>query len=300
MPRRVGDWLKIAGELRDGFLVIAAVCYSFGYIVWAITAYRNDLGLLPALDFQYFVAGVPPLLVFLGLYYIVVGGKWLQKMAQDWLVSPATRGKLFLSLAMVGLAAISFILILVNVSEWFKAAFPKLGHSTWFVLSLVLIIIISGLFFPAAEQLPHEPKQADPRNVSVSKRATAAFSEGVLALGPVFIGWLWLMRLIYIGIVLLVIGAVALTFATDLHQKIPQEFGGARPRSACLDVIKAQISGETIAGILPVDASKSSEPVVRSLRVEVLFSGSDVMVVRSEKKVYRLTKSTIETVTTCN
>ena len=109
MPRRVGDWLKIAGELRDGFLVIAAICYFFGYIVWAITAYRNDLGLLPALDFQYFVAGVPPLLVLLGLYYIVVGGKWLQNMAQDWLVSPATRGKLFLSLAMVGLAAISFV-----------------------------------------------------------------------------------------------------------------------------------------------------------------------------------------------
>ena len=52
MWKSVGDLLKRAGELRDEFLVMGAIFYFFGYIVWAINAYRNDLGLLPALEFQ--------------------------------------------------------------------------------------------------------------------------------------------------------------------------------------------------------------------------------------------------------
>ena len=50
--KSVDDLLKRAGEIRDGFLVMGAIFYFFGYIVWAINAYRNDLGLLPALEFQ--------------------------------------------------------------------------------------------------------------------------------------------------------------------------------------------------------------------------------------------------------
>jgi hypothetical protein len=51
------------GKLRDAVLVLATIVYLLGYLSWALYAGTNDLGLVPALDTQYFVAGVLPVLV---------------------------------------------------------------------------------------------------------------------------------------------------------------------------------------------------------------------------------------------
>ena len=60
------DALKWLGERRDGFLVGGAILYGLGYLVWSYNAWRNHLGELPALEFQYLMSGIIPA-VILGL-----------------------------------------------------------------------------------------------------------------------------------------------------------------------------------------------------------------------------------------
>src|SRR5881397_1154408 len=54
------DLLKWLGERRDGFLISGAVLYGLGYLVWSYNAWRNHLGQLPALEFQYVMSGLIP------------------------------------------------------------------------------------------------------------------------------------------------------------------------------------------------------------------------------------------------
>lgn len=57
------DLVKTIGEYRDAVLVQASTAYLLGYLSWAFYAAQNDLGLVPALDAQYFVAGVLPTII---------------------------------------------------------------------------------------------------------------------------------------------------------------------------------------------------------------------------------------------
>ena len=59
-PTHTADWLKWLGERRDGFLIGGAVLYGLGYLVWSYNAWRNHLGQLPAIEFQYLMSGLIP------------------------------------------------------------------------------------------------------------------------------------------------------------------------------------------------------------------------------------------------
>lgn len=297
MKKRGGGLLKTAGELRDGFLVMAGICYFFGYIVWAITAYNNNLGLLPALDFQYFVAGAPLVLVIIGLCYVVLGGLCLRRWVRRR-IGPNPEGwKLYLCVAMACLGIIAYFLILANTADWFQAAFPNLARSSWFVLGLTLIVIASSILSP---ELGRAPKRQDVSTEKERVEGRAAFLEAVRNLHRSLTGLLWIAGWLFAFMVLLIVAVLAFLFVVESYPKIPQEFGGARPQCAYLDVDKAKISSETIQGILPTGASQADEPVVRSLGVEVLFSGGDVMMIRSQGRVYKIAKDAIQTVATCN
>jgi hypothetical protein len=284
LRKRAGDWLKDVGSLRDGFLVTAAIFYFFGYIVWAINAYRNDLGLLPALEFQYFIAGAPPVFIILGLYSIVVAGKRLRETVREWIGPNPTGGKLYLCWVMLFLTISAAALIMTFPTEWFKAAFPN-APASWLAIISALIIVVSPLFIGPLE------------NVFGQSNLLQLFLKFVSTLSALF---LRLLAPVYAVMFLVGLAALAFIYCVELYPKIPQEFGGARPYYACLDVVIAQMSTETIEDLFPIDANKSHEPVIRSLRLEVLFSGSDMMLVSSRGKVYKITKNTIQTVATCD
>jgi hypothetical protein len=297
LRKRAGDWLKNAGSLRDGFLVTAAIFYFFGYIVWAINAYRNDLGLIPALEFQYFIAGVLPVLIILGLYSVVAAGRRLLKQVRDWIGPDPKGGKLYLCWVMFFLAIGAGASIMAIPTDWFRATFLNVSHRSWLTMISALIIVVS---YPFASLLGNALQtDTTTKSISVSKarELVNAFRSLFLFLLSLF---LRLLAPVYAVMFFIGFAALAFIYCVELYPKIPQEFGGARPQPACLDVIKAQISNETIEGILPIDANNSNEPVVRSLRVEVLFSGSDVVIVRSQGRVYKITKNAIQAIATCN
>jgi hypothetical protein len=319
MARSLSGWVEVAGKLRDGFLVTAGICYFFGYIVWAINAYNNGLGLLPALDFQYFVAGAPTVLTILGLYYLFAGIWWLIKAARGWVNTQTEGGRRLLNLFVLLIGLIAFVGIYINTTEWFKATFPRLANLNLLVLICALVIVLCSLFLPTRENPPpskdipvpslppivaflplqENPEPAETPDENEPKKVffRELFWNFVDAVPAPF---LRLLGIIYAGMFGLGLVALAGFYILKLYPMIPQEFGGGRPSYACLDVVKAQISNRTLEGILPTEANQSNEPVVRSLRVEVLFSGSDVMVVRSQGRVYKITKSTIQAVATCD
>jgi len=290
LRKRAGTWLRDAGNLRDGFLVTAAVFYFLGYIVWAINAYRNNLGLLPGLDFQYFIAGAPAVLIILALYLLIAACRLLRGKVRRWIGSSPTGGRLYLCRAMFLLALLAGFLIIVPPTGWFKAVFPHFTHGTWLAIGAALMIMVSYPFVTQLATIKDEP---------ASKRKTLRLLlvEIFSSLVGLFLG---LLAIVYAAMFFIALAAIALIYCVELYPKIPQEFGGARPSYAYLDVVKSQMSNETIAGVLPIDANKSQEAVVRSVRLEVLFSGSDIMLVRSQGKVYKLSKGIIQTVTVCD
>jgi len=94
--RRTEILITRLGALRDGLLLLAGVFYLFGYISWASYALTTKIGLVPALDAQYFTAGIVPAVILL-LFVLSVRAlrafhRWLKRPAsgkyetiQKWL-----------------------------------------------------------------------------------------------------------------------------------------------------------------------------------------------------------------------
>jgi hypothetical protein len=75
-------WVDGLSGVRDAALVVVGCIYVFGYVTWAIYAFMWKLGPMPALDAQYFVAGLIPFLSTVGLAGVV------------WLVNSIIRERL--------------------------------------------------------------------------------------------------------------------------------------------------------------------------------------------------------------
>jgi hypothetical protein len=265
--------LEPIGKLRDPVLVMAGIFYLFGYIVWAINAHNNNLGLVPALEFQYVVAGIVPVLIVLAIAFIVVGYKWLRKKL-DVLFHPAVTGtKRLVRGALFILWFISLVLLYGSYSDRFYD-YAKFTAIIFTLLSLLL---------------PPIKRKSKPLRRS---------------LADALIGMVYLFSVLgkfygYAFVVLFPLLAF-LFFVNNVYTRIPLEFGGARPRYACLDVVKIQLSSETIARLIPQDRATTVDTVARSSKVEVLFSSSEIVVVRSQGKVYEITKGAIQAVSACD
>jgi hypothetical protein len=131
-PQQVGDLIKSAGEWRDRALVIAGLFYAAGYLIWSLNALQNNLGLLPAFQLQYIVAGIGP--VVIGT--IAVGGGlwfwrfltnvWLKKLGADatglwrlirslfWLMA-AVPLAMFVTIANPTLGLIALLLVILSL-----------------------------------------------------------------------------------------------------------------------------------------------------------------------------------------
>jgi hypothetical protein len=68
-----------AGELRDGLLIIFASTYIFGYMIWSWNAWKNNLGLLPVVNYQYISAGMIPVLIIITGYILLVFKNYISK-----------------------------------------------------------------------------------------------------------------------------------------------------------------------------------------------------------------------------
>jgi hypothetical protein len=63
---------------------MASLLYVLGYLVWSLNAAVNNLGLLPAIDSQYFVAGIVPALIALLVYFVIRAIKSWRNRLRKW------------------------------------------------------------------------------------------------------------------------------------------------------------------------------------------------------------------------
>ncbi len=141
------NWLTRIGGLRDGFLVMASVIYGTGYLVWSLQAWRLGLGLLPALDAQYFAAGFIPVLVVIAAIYVFNLANELLKRLLTWLHSePRTSGKSAVGTAayVLSIAPIAFLLV-ANSSGFLEQIIPW----EWAIPIVIVALLLGSLLSPS-------------------------------------------------------------------------------------------------------------------------------------------------------
>lgn len=323
----LNELLKPIGDLRDGLLVTATILYITGYLVWSFNAWQNNLGLLPALDAQYFVAGLVPVLI-LSLAYLI--GRSVQYfLLKVWprLVGPQAIGVwlairtllLFLYWGLLGLLVVGPIfgaIVLLGFcgflllkkfkpNNWLFADRKQLTKQQNMARIALVLVFVSG--FCAAFLLWRDELvvQLLPRYKEIfDKFWSAALIVNIIFLPPTQDKYLsWMSKLLryfwlYLGVsALVVLGFIF--YAQSLYPLLPQEFGGVRPRCAYLDMVKAEVSAETLAELVPVTTPQSNQTVVRSVPLELLYSGHEVMLVRAKGRVHEITRSVIQATKSC-
>src|SRR5262249_14503644 len=119
----------------------------------------------------------------------------------------------------------------------------------------------------------------------------------------VFVQWIGLYYSVVKAILFFVVGVGLAIF---VYLRVPQELGGVRPRCAYLDIDSKMTSTEIRAVILAAQ-TKPENQVVRSVQLDVLFSGSDTILVRPREgkktpsaSVYEISRRIVQTITWCN
>lgn len=288
--------LRRIGKLRDGFLLVAATTYVLGWFVWALNALENNLGLLPALESQYFVAGIIPLLIIVSIYWGIRGLILFRKQYDKWL--PANLADKGLKMLAEKLTAEKKSIEdaespdknrFEEIKEMLRSIRRKQLLSraiSWSCLLSFLTFIFLGSYI----------RQFAGLDVTMPAFWVFLALLFFLPLSSKGLSWFlyWYRRLVIITLIIaLGFGGIFSYFYT-LYPYIPQELGGLRPRTAYLDVAKAELSKETLQEIFPSGVFDTSSEIVQSNKVNVYYSGRDFILVKLYGQDQGVTRSTYE------
>lgn len=265
---------KALALMRDGIITGASVVYVCGYVVWSYNAWRNNLGLLPAIQYQYFVAGLPLVFIAILVLAVIVAAAYCEVIATHVAHKVTSRFKHQSHKWISFFILIGLALAMITGTT----AILRKTISDKMLLSIVLA------FFAYL-------------NISISKGIGAYIAWNESEYKKSVKGVPKLTDLIHAGFkrtlsnqlhgsAVQIWALVSVLFGSYLsvgYASIPQEFGGMRPRCAYLDLKKANLSWETSQDILPTVTQKSYEggrDVARSIMVDVYFVGSSSMLLR--------------------
>lgn len=106
-------YFKQLGEMRDGFLILGSIIYLFGYLTWFIFSSLKNFGPVPALDLQYFVTGIPSLLVIIiAIFIIKYAKKFYISLWPRWYQRRKEKTKYLISILLAILLCIIIIFII--------------------------------------------------------------------------------------------------------------------------------------------------------------------------------------------
>lgn len=238
--------LKRIGALRDSVIAFGTGLYLLGYFSWAFYAWTQHLGLIPALDAQYFAAGVFPAAVLLSLYGVARLLRWLARWSRSKEFSEKKesdrKGKTGKVLEIAG--AVLFLVGFIATQLTQRYALVRFS----LIIAGTLSIYASAFF---------------------SRRRSDKFLR-MLAQGA-----LW--TLLSIGGAWLLLGYFVAWFS-----KLPQELGGPSARCVELDLNTTKLSQETLRLVLPDGYTVESRETHRSRSMYLIFEGSDFILVKPE------------------
>lgn len=291
-----------------------------GYLVWSYTAWKKNLGLLPALDPQYFVAGIAPILILFASYMVF---RYFRRFLIDvWprLVGPQARGiwgfirkiLFFMFLAWPAVPAFGpalslFLLILYLVYKLMKRRFPLVSFTSAAqndnprkqALNFAIFFFLFGVALTLLIGRDYFTKAVFPTFSKFEDWFVFGFITALIFLPPgdrfaFLMSRLYKFFVLYLGGLVLMLAGL-LFYLETIYPNLPQEFGGVRPRFAYLEVKKDQFSIETLKSMTPASVKSTLNGVViRTKKVEVLYWGGGVAIIRSsDGKIYRLHESAI-------
>jgi hypothetical protein len=262
--RWFADHLSLIGNLRDGLLVSAGCFYVLGYFIWAIHAWENNMGLLPALELHYLIAGIIPALVILLTLTIIIFIVSLRRHLGEYL-HPNVRGwKSNLRKIIFSFFAIEFLLWIIVPDKYsiFRAYLAGAFGLTIFFLP------------PIAESYieKSQSKLSTDKNLFFIRNIIRDFPS---SLKPLLRFFALLYGLFFSLFVALMAFHGIRYYVNEIYPKLPQEFGGVKPRCAQLDISVSKLSKETNSAIMNDINQTDSKGVHRSMKVKVYFSGSN-------------------------
>lgn len=218
------------GKYRDAFLVLVGIVYFAGYTVISLSAFHNNLGPMTIFDSQYLVAGLP--ICLLALFLLIVVKYYYRFLINIWPNWVVRRKRPIRVLIMVILATL--------IAVWFHYM-PHMRQPPFRTPSMEDILyygagcVLTTLFINGAFRYTYtvfRPKNRIVRNLhDFMENKFFAF-----------------YRIIYnpLTYILIILGIILLAsmYMNSIYPKIPQEFGGMKPRVAILDVVSGDLSNE--------------------------------------------------------
>lgn len=281
---RSTDLLTWLGERRDGFLVGGAVLYGLGYLVWSYNAWRNHLGQLPALEFQYLMAGLIPAFIIA----IAWAAATYFSNLRDKTLALFEKYKFLRWASVVVICGIqlpiSFGLLAADWG-WINLGWTK-EELTKYTAPLIGIVVYLSLLTSFTSR--HDK----PSRLFVL--VYLVYQYGIPAL------FCWYSLVVYL----------------DLYPRLPNELGGPEPRCAYVDLVRKEIAPSSLSVLVPAcatgTAAGSESKVVRSIKLRVYFASSDYLLVRTgtdgkmgsgtdvkEVPLYELRKEVIRAIQWC-
>jgi len=273
--------LERIGTLRDGILVALALIYALGYSVWAVNALARHLGPVPAIQTQYFVAGIVPFMLSCFVFIALQRLRQKLRLHDRW---HSEEGLLGLRKVQIGMfVASTAVLGLGTGTAWFEA--QKSNQTPmlmpWFIPPWLMIVYSLRLY----GELMREAIQGSPSTVE-RYLTSARYVMGWSATG--------------------ICGLLIILYVTVAYGSIPQELGGMRPRSAYVDIDRAAFSTQVLAVLAPNALLNDTQRVIRSDKLHVLYTTDDAVVIsnpnadsKSLNTTIELKRTTIKSITWC-
>ena len=270
--------LKRLGEVRDGLLVAASLLYTLGYLVRSFNAWQYKLGLLPAVQSQYFVAGLVPALIT-GFVYLSIRAlrstvvefemlfkpfvllanakansfheenliKLVRLVSADLDIRAMFRKLLSTLIASVILAAVMvFVPLKLIIQNPHSSAFVVLACSLSIIIGYLLLetVFITLPLKPLIDILVRPLFVISPGKASRYKTLHRLLESLYQSITETRKAQLFLTPIIFgiLGVYLYVV---------TVYPRIPQEFGGAEIRQGYIDLAKEEVSAETLSALEP-------------------------------------------------
>ncbi len=321
--------MKHLGSLRDGVLVGVALVYGAGYAVWSLHAWRFNMGVLPALDFQYFVAGLIPVMILLAAF--VLGRILWRFVMHTWpaRVGPeAVGGWRVLRLLLFGLLVVSLLGFFFASSPSFALALLALmGLAVWFTRSegtqmrrrevrsaaamargIGVLVLAVGLIavLVSSERIDQALFAFSDETQDQITRYVALALVPIVLLLPATGTWPdRLLKPTYFVMMFVFLPLLALLYYVEqVYPRWPQELGGGHPRCAFVEGRTEAWTPDTRRALF-ASQPPLTQLATRSHPLQVLYANDDILLVRAEgeaasQRVYELKKSDLNAIVWCD
>ncbi len=273
---RVWQWVREKTQtfsgLRDVVLAAAGICYGVGFLLWSVNAWYQNLGILPALRFQYLIAGAVPVLFVLLLSGVMLALFWLRARIAGWLAQPTGIAPR-VHAGLLILVPASLVVFVLTGSDWVEER--NWAWSERVQMTSVVTFFVLGFLLP--------PPSKKGSWVDIVRKGSTFYAVLVAIIAGLG-GLIW--------------------FFLEAYPAIPQELGGVRPRQAVVYLATdARLPDGVLAALKPstgntgdeegVSASDARERAIvgaqEPLTVDVYFADGNVLLVKrvGERRHFR-------------